>query len=250
MGKIVAIGGGEIGRPGYPVETLEIDKEIIKLTGKKRPGVLFIPTASSDSELYVETVKKHFGKRLGCKVDVLYLVKEDPSKKSIREQILNSDIIYVGGGNTLKMMQVWRKKGVDKILEKAYRKGIVISGLSAGAICWFSYGSSDSRQKGPEDKSLCKVRGMGLIDAGLSPHHLQEPHRKKAIKDIMAKTSGVAIALDDYSAIEIVDDIFRIITSKRGAKAHKVYRKLGKVHYEKIDPEEEFTPLEELLSKD
>jgi len=64
--KIVAIGGGEIGRPGFPVETTKIDKEIIALTGKKNPRLLFIPTASSDSESYYEVVKKHFGKRLGC----------------------------------------------------------------------------------------------------------------------------------------------------------------------------------------
>ena len=71
MKKIVAIGGGEIGSPGCLIETTKIDKEIIRLSGKKRPRVLFIPTASSDSDGYFETVKKHFGKRLGCEVDVL-----------------------------------------------------------------------------------------------------------------------------------------------------------------------------------
>ena len=74
--QIVAVGGGEIGRPGYLVETTKIDKEIIALTGKKSPRLLFIPTASSDSESYYEVVKKHFGKRLDCKTDVLYLIKE------------------------------------------------------------------------------------------------------------------------------------------------------------------------------
>src|SRR3989338_5960150 len=99
--KIVAIGGGEIGRPGYPVETTKIDKEIIALTGKTNPRLLFIPTASSDSELYYETVKKHFGKTLGCKTDVLYLINKDLSKKEIEQTIFGADIIYVGGGNTL-----------------------------------------------------------------------------------------------------------------------------------------------------
>ena len=74
MGKIVAIGGGEIGRPGYPVETTVIDKEIIRLTGKTNPHLLFIPTASSDSTSYYEVVKKHFGDDLGCFTDVLYLI--------------------------------------------------------------------------------------------------------------------------------------------------------------------------------
>ena len=119
MTKIIAIGGGEIGRPSYPVETTKIDKEIMALSGKKKPRFIFIPTASSDSEGYVKTVKRHFGKRLNCRVDILYLIKEKPSKKEIEKKILNSDIIYVGGGNTLKMMKIWRKYGVDKILKKA-----------------------------------------------------------------------------------------------------------------------------------
>ena len=75
MGKIVAIGGGEIGRQGYPVETTVIDRETVRLTGKKKPKLLFLPTASSDSDGYVKVVKKHFGKRLGCEVEALYLIK-------------------------------------------------------------------------------------------------------------------------------------------------------------------------------
>ena len=86
MKKIVAIGGGEIGRPGFPIETTEIDKEIIKLTSKKNPKVLFIPTASSDSESYYKIVKKYFGDKLGCKTDVLYLIKEKITKKEIKRK--------------------------------------------------------------------------------------------------------------------------------------------------------------------
>ena len=80
MRKIVAIGGGEIGRPGFPIETLAIDKQIIASSGKKHPKLLFIPTASGDSEGYVQVVQKYFGKKLGCKVDTLYLVKQKISK--------------------------------------------------------------------------------------------------------------------------------------------------------------------------
>ena len=76
MGKIVALGGGEIGRPGYPIETTAIDEEIIRLSGKNKPRLLFIPTASRDSEIYIETLQKHFGERLGCKIDVLRLATE------------------------------------------------------------------------------------------------------------------------------------------------------------------------------
>src|SRR5271157_4554404 len=118
MGTIVAIGGGEIGRPkkegGFePIETTTIDKEIIRLTGKTHPRLLLIPTATDDSPEYFEVVSKHFGKKLGCRCDVLYLSNSKQTKQEIRARILGSDIIYVGAGNTLNMLMVWRKLGVD-----------------------------------------------------------------------------------------------------------------------------------------
>lgn len=248
MRKIVAIGGGEIGRPGFPVETTAIDKEIIKLSGRKNPRLLFIPTASSDSEGYRKTVEAHFG-RLGCKIDALNLLKDKLSKKEIEKKILGSDIIYVGGGNTLKMMKIWRKSGIDKILLKAHKKGVVMSGLSAGSICWFKYGNSDSRKFSNPEAGLIKVRGLGLIEALHCPHYNVEKFRKSDLKEMMKKTSGVAIALDNCCAIEIVDDSYRIISSKKGANGYKVYWKAGKYHEEMIK-KGGHKPLKELLSKD
>lgn len=251
MKKIVAIGGGEIGRAGYPVETTKIDKEIIRLTGKIKPKLLFIPTASSDAELYFEVVKKHFGKRLGCETNVLYLnlIKEKPSKKEIEEKIFNSDIVYVGGGNTFKMMKVWRNSGVDKILKEAYQKGIVLSGVSAGSICWFRWGNSDSRRFANPKADLIKVSGLGLINAFHCPHYDFEKDRKPDLKKMMRETSGVAIAIDNCCAIEVIDDKYRIISSKTSANAYKVYWKTNKYYQEKIKKEKEFRPLKQLLKK-
>ena len=165
MKKILAIGGGEIGSKGFPVETTKIDKEIIRLTGKKNPTVLFIPTASSDSEGYYETFRKHFEKRLGCKVDVLRIIKENLSNKEIEKKVMSSDAVYVGGGNTLKMMRLWRGCGLDTILKRAWQKGIVLSGLSAGSICWFRFGISDSRRFNNPNADFIKVNGLNLIPA-------------------------------------------------------------------------------------
>ncbi len=122
MGKIVIIGGGEIGN----YETLLFDKRNVELTGKKHPKTLFIPTASGEPEGYIKRFNKVYGKRLGCKTDVLYLLKAKPTKKELRQKILSSDLIYVGGGNTFKMIKRWRFLGVDKILRKAYKRGIVL----------------------------------------------------------------------------------------------------------------------------
>lgn len=246
--KIVAIGGGEIGRPGYPIETTQIDKEIIKLTGKKNPKLLFIPTASSDSESYYETVKKYFGNKLGCKTDVLYLIKEKLSKKEIEEKILKSDIVYVGGGNTLKMIKIWRKNSVDKILKQAYEKGIVLSGLSAGSICWFKFGNSDSRRFTNPKASSIKVSGLGLLNALHCPHYSKEK-RKDDLKKMMRRNSGVAIAIDNYCAIEVINDKYRIINSKPSANAYKVYWRKNKYYEEVIKKEKEFKSVGDLLKK-
>jgi dipeptidase E len=227
MLKIIAIGGGEIGKPGSSIQTTKIDKEIIKLSGKKNPKLLFIPTASSDAEGYYETVKKYFGHKLGCKVDVLYLIKEKINRRKIEEKILNSDIVYVGGGNTLKLMNIWRKQGVDKILKKAANEGVVLSGLSAGSICWFNYGNSDSRKFTSHSSNLIRVSGLGLINALNCPHYDIEKSRQSSLKKMMKRTAGVAIALDNCCALEVIDDKYRIISSKESANAYKIYWKAG-----------------------
>jgi len=245
--KIVAIGGGEIGRPGYPVETTEIDKEIIKLTGKKSPKMLFIPTASSDSEGYINVVHEHFGKRLGCRVSELYLLNRKNTIKDLEEKVLRSDIVYVGGGNTLKMMNAWRKTSLDEILKVAGDRGIVLSGLSAGAICWFKYGNSDSKRFTKSGASLIRVSGLNFIPALFCPHYDIEKDRKAGLKDLMKKTSGIAIAVENCCAVEIVDDKFKIISSKNTANAYRVYWKDEKYFEERIEKKSQFQPLSRLL---
>ncbi len=249
MKKIVAIGGGEIGRPGYPTDIVKIDKEIIRLTGKKNPKLLFLPTASSDSDVYCEVVKKYFGKKLACQVDVLYLVNKKISQKIIKQKIFSSDIIYVGGGNTLQMMKIWRKYSVDKVLKQAHAKGIVLAGLSAGSICWFEWGNSDSlRIKNPK-AGFIKVSGIGLIKSLHCPHFDVEKDRRSEIKNTMRKNPGVCIALDNCCALEVIDDSYRIISSKDTANAYKVYWNNNKYHEDLIFKEKDFKPLKELLTK-
>lgn len=154
---IVAIGGGEIRTRG----TAPIDREIIRLSNKKNPKLLFIPTASSDSESYWKHVQEHFGTFLKCKTDVLFLIKERPAKAQIRKKILSADVIYVGGGNTLQMMRLWRRLGVDRLLISAYENGTVLSGISAGSICWFDSGHSDSMSfYNPQKWKYINVRGL------------------------------------------------------------------------------------------
>lgn len=247
--KLMILGGGEIGRPGTEIETELIDKETIKLTGKISPKLLFLPTASSDHQGYIDVVKKYFGEHLGCKVDSLLLKKQKYSSKEIREKILSSDIVYVGGGNTLKMLKLWRKLGVDEILRQAYDQGVVLSGLSAGGICWFKYGQSDSWKSADPKNPYIRLNGLGLVNAMHAPHFTREQERHSDLKKIMKRTPGVAIALEDCCALEIIDDQYRIIASKPAAKAYKCYWKAGKYYQEQIPKLKEFLELEVLFKK-
>src|SRR5258706_4899384 len=129
---IVAIGGGNIRTRGIA----PIDREIIRLSRKKHPRLLFIPTASSDSERYWKHVQEHFGDFLKCKTDVLFLIKEQPSKESIQKKILSADIIYVGGGDTLQMMRILRRLCGDRLFLSALANGNVVSGVRPGAEFW------------------------------------------------------------------------------------------------------------------
>ncbi|MHB1000812.1 MAG: Type 1 glutamine amidotransferase-like domain-containing protein [Armatimonadota bacterium] len=249
MRKIVAIGGGEIGRPGYPEETTQIDEQIIRLTGKVNPRILLIPTASGDSVTYYNAFQKQFGGPLGCRTDVLYLVKQKTSDEELREKILESDAIYVGGGNTAKMLRIWRKRGVDSILKEASEKGIVLSGLSAGAICWFRYGSSDSRKFSNPDAGLMRLSGLRMIEATACPHYDMEADRRPNLRDMMRRTPGLSIALDNCSAIEVVGDEYRVLTSKPGANVYRVYWSGGVYHEETLSKDNNYRPMSMLLRK-
>jgi len=251
MKTIVAIGGGEIGRPGYKIETEKIDREIIKYSGKKHPKFLFIPTASSDSALYAKTVNDYFGKKLGCKVDVLNLVGVKVSKKEIENKILATDIVYVGGGNTMKMLDIWKQKGVEKILKKAWNKGIIISGLSAGAVCWFKNFSSDSKKfvEGKEKYELIRLEGLGWLPMSYCPHFDTEEKRKPHLKKMMKEIDGTAVAVENCCALIIRDDEYRIVNSKKGAQAFKTFWHKGRYNIQKIKTSKKFKPVNDLISQ-
>lgn len=254
--KIVAIGGYGVhdGTSKIFEDTLKIDQEIIRLTGKKHPKILFIPTASYDSSTYCEKFEKFYGAKMKCYVDMLKLYKEKLSAAEIKNKIFNADIIYVGGGNTLRMMKFWRKLGVDVLLKNAWQKGKVMCGVSAGSICWFQYGVSDSRQfKNPKSKTYIRVRGLGLIKNLICPHVNSTIHdksfRSKGLKNISQKTSAVSIALEDQCAIEIINDNYKIISSKNSAKAFKVFWLKGKYYQQEIPVIKKVQPLKKLFHK-
>ena len=213
MGKLVCIGGGEIPRikngKQLPYETKEIDEEIVRLSGKINPKLLFIGTASSNSYEYYLVIKKIF-EDLGCAVSNLDLLKDELDMNVVKENILNTDIIYVGGGNTKFMLDKWRELGVDKLLIEAYNKGIVCSGLSAGSYCWFNL-------------NYDLLNGLGIINAINCVHYEQKEQlaRDKFYK-VIKETGLDGIALDNCVALELIDGKMKIIKSSKNKNAYRI----------------------------
>jgi dipeptidase E len=248
MRKIVAIGGGEI----KDLETIILDREIVKLTGKKHPRALFIPTASGDAAGYVETFHKVYGKKLGCRTDALLLTKEKYSRNELRKKILSSDLIYVGGGNTLKMLRRWRQTGVDKIIKEAWDKGIVLSGLSAGAICWFRYGFSDSRKMSNPNAPYIAVHCLDYVNATVCPHFRSKKGLNKLrfrdFPKFIKARGGLGFAIDEHCALEIIGGNYRVVSARKNSHAYKIYNSRGKPIIEMLQSGK-YIPLSELLSR-
>ena len=131
-GVIVGVSGGDL------ASTAPLNEYAIKRTGKEHPHVLFIPTASNDAQGYIENIKRYY-QDLECNVSILCLVTENYEKEEMESKINNADLIYIGGGDTEHMIEIWTEYGIDKMLQKAYMDGKVLTGISAGTIVWFSY---------------------------------------------------------------------------------------------------------------
>lgn len=244
MGTIVAIGGGELG----DLETFAIDEYIVKATEKQSPKALFIPTASGEPKEYIDSFNKVYAEKLGCITDSLLLLADNLTDEQIKEKILSSDLIYVGGGDTVKMMEIWRSKKVNQYLKEAYEKGIVLSGLSAGSICWFKYGHSDSNSFRNNDGfwEYIRAEGLGLIDAIHCPHYNEEG--REGFDDMMKSQNLTGIALDNNCAFVIRNNEFKIVKSDINANAYKITNKNGTVMKELIE-NKNFKNTDELFVK-
>jgi dipeptidase E len=226
MGTIVAIGGGEL----RELETLSIDKHIVEATGKDKPRALFIPTASGEPQGYIDTFNKVYGEILGCETEALLLITGELSEEYIKNKILSSDLVYVGGGDTIKMLDIWKENSVDKYLKEAYEKGIILSGLSAGSICWFKYGHSDSNSFRNKEEwwDYTRAEGLGLINAIHCPHYNEEG--REGFDEMMKSQQLVGIALENNCALVFQDGHCRIVKSDEKAKGYMLVNAEGTVN--------------------
>ena len=217
--NIIAIGGGGFGRdPGEGI----IEEYILKQTKKKKPNICFIPTATGDNEAYKVNYYATFSK-LNCNPSHLDFFKRTPDLKRL---ISNQDAIFVGGGNTKSMLAVWREWGLDKILKKGYKNGIVMSGVSAGAICWFQNGITDSWSS-----NLKIMPCMNIIKGTCCPHYDEEPERRPTVKKmIMSKKVKNIFAVDGGAALNIKNEnIFKSVSFREQKSSYEVSLLRGKL---------------------
>jgi dipeptidase E len=240
--NIVAIGGGDVGAG----ETLPMDQELVRLAGKPSPHVLFIPTASDDSLDYAERVNSTYSK-LGCSFETLLLWSVDGDSEIARQKIERADLVYVGGGNTKKMIALWKEFGVDGWLKRHLDSGKPAGGVSAGAICWFRVGNSDwPIYEAIPGINTARLDCLGFVDLVACPHTAREGFRLGDFREMMKTEQGPGIGIDDCCAIQIRGGEYRILSSAAGARAHRIEWRGGGLDESILEPHPDFRPLSDL----
>ncbi|SEN73711.1 Peptidase E [Lihuaxuella thermophila] len=167
MKQIIAMGGGGFSmEPENPL----LDLYILSQAEKERPRICLIPTASGDSKEYIERFYRFFEKQL-CTPSHLSLFR--PNVTDMEDFLLSQDILYVGGGNTRNLLTLWKEWGVDRIVHQAWEQGVILAGISAGGICWFEEGQTDSHPGG-----LTAISALGMLKGSFCPHYDGEEERK------------------------------------------------------------------------
>jgi dipeptidase E len=225
MSNIIAIGGG-----GFLAEprNYALEKYILDQTGKERPNVLMIPTARGDDAEYVSKFHAAFGE-LGARTQHVPLFHRTPDLRSL---LLAQDAIFVGGGNTKSMLAVWREWGLPEILKRAYDSGIVLGGQSAGAICWFEQGVTDSWAD-----RLRPLDCLGFLSGSCCPHYDGEAERRPAYHTLMQSGQvKPGYAIEDAVAAHFRNGrLERVVSKKAGAKAFYVSADAGTVTEEALE---------------
>ncbi len=221
MGRIVAIAGGDL------LSTRQLNTYTIKLSDKRNPNVLFIGTASHDAEGYIESITKEYT-FLGCNVKSLCLVTNSYSDDEMDELLSWADIVYVGGGDTIFMMQTWKKFHLDEKLKRIYEQDTaVLTGLSAGAICWFNCGHSDSESfQNGENWNYCWANDMlDIFHMAYCPHYNEEG--RDTFDTMLKQKNMIGLAMENNTAFVFNNGNRYFIRSTSTANAFFIQYKDG-----------------------
>ncbi len=209
--QIIAAGGG-----GFRMEpeNLALDRYVLAQCHKKRPKVCFIPTASAESLVYTLMFYDSYN-TLDCVPSHLSLFRQPTA--DLESYLLENDIIHVGGGNTRSMLALWRDWNLDKILYKAWQAGIILSGVSAGCICWFEQGVTDS-----VPDNLTAMDCLGFLEGSCCPHYDGEVNRRPSTHAMLLKNELLpGYGLDNGVALHFIDtELVTAVSSRSNANAY------------------------------
>jgi dipeptidase E len=209
--QIVAMGGGSF---SVEPEGSALDAYVLALTGQPRPKICFVPTASGDAAMYITKFYEAFGDR----AEATHLGLFGRPRTDMERVLTSQDIIYVGGGNTANMLAVWRVHGVDRMMREAWERGVILTGVSAGMICWFECGVTDSF--GP----LAALRdGLGFLPGSACPHYDGEKDRRPTYQGLVRGGFPAGYAADDGAALHFVDtDLAACVASRPMARGYRL----------------------------
>ncbi len=207
---IVGLGG--VG--DTPEQTQLLYDYVLGLTHKERPRLLYVPTAVADSDAAIVSFYECFDGR--CEVSHLKTFPWPPD--SVRELILSQDAISVSGGNTANMLAIWKVHGIDVLMREAWEQGVILWGASAGMICWFDHGITDSF--GPQLEALdC----LGFLPGSACPHYDGEAQRRPRYHELIEGGLPGGIAADDGVAVHYLGtSVSEIVTCRPGTAAYRV----------------------------
>ncbi|HEX5309083.1 MAG TPA: Type 1 glutamine amidotransferase-like domain-containing protein [Solirubrobacteraceae bacterium] len=226
---ILALGGG-----GFTMEPTNplLDDYVLTLSAAAEPKVLFLPTASGDTTAQINAFYDRFGGR-ACTPKHASLFRLDELDQPLEDVVMAHDIVYVGGGSMRNLLAIWRAHELDRILAAAWRRGVVMAGLSAGAMCWFEGGVSRSGGS-PEP-----LPGLGLLPGSLSVHADGEPDRLPVWLDCLRSGTlpGGWAAEDGVGLLFRGTKLERAVSSRAGAQAQRVDAVEGELVRERIEPD-------------
>lgn len=210
--QLIVLGGG-----GFLIEkSRALDRYFLDATARPEPRICFVGTASGDAE----SARYRFYEAMAglpCRATHLSLIH--PPTTNLREFVLEQDAIFVGGGNTRSMLALWREWELDRALRDAYERGVVIGGISAGMICWFAHGITDSNPG-----ALGSLRCLGWLPGSACPHYDGETERRPAFHRMLCDgTIPDGYAADDGAALHFVDEtLHAVVASRPAARAYRV----------------------------
>lgn len=227
---VVAIGGGGFYRYG---SVSAIDRYVLSLVDAPKPNVCFVPTACGDVQQAIDLFHRVF-EGIGCEHHHLSLFWRD--EVPVPDRILDADVVYVHGGNTANLLALWRLHGVDDALrERAAARDLVVCGPSAGGLCWYDCGVTDSF--GPQLAPLDD--GMGWVAGSFCPHYDEEPRRQPVYRELI--TSGrlpAGIAVDGGAAAHSADGaLVKIVAELPDATGHTLAMVDGALDEQRLDAE-------------